>query len=147
MKAMTLTFVVLSLIGLGLLATPAAAINTCATNCSCTTSCATACLWVVPGGPFDPDDPDPGPEILAENCGEYGLCVGAPGCGGTCQALSCTNTWTGTSGNDTYGGTANRECINGLGGNDYLNGESGTDWVDGGAGTDTCIGETTLNCP
>ncbi len=123
------------------LASPAFAINTCATKCNCTVSCSTSCLYTV----HPPPDYDP--VILAENCGEYGICIGSASCPpGDCPAQSCTTTINGTSGNDTLNGGSARECINGLGGNDTIDGNAGDDRIDCGSGTDTASGDSGNDC-
>lgn len=124
-------------------AAPVSAINTCATICNCTVSCATSCLWTEKTGVF----PDVEIIILAENCGEYGVCVGTSSCSTPgCPAQNCTTTINGTSGNDTLNGGSARECIYGLDGNDTIDGNAGDDHLYGGYGTDTIYGDSGNDC-
>jgi Ca2+-binding RTX toxin-like protein len=121
---------------------PLAAIDTCATNCHCEVSCSTECLagyWVhtYPEWTF---------VTTAENCGEYGVCIGSGTCPGDCPAQSCTTTLNGTAGNDSLNGGSARECINGLGGNDTIDGNAGDDRITCGPGTDTAFGDSGNDC-
>jgi len=128
-------------VGFVVLASPAAAIDTCATNCNCTVSCATSCLY----GQFFPEPI--GFQTYAENCGEYGICSGSASCPpGNCPAQSCTTTWNGTSGNDTFNGGSARECAHGNAGNDTLDGNAGDDRLWGDDGTDTLYGDSGNDC-
>jgi hypothetical protein len=122
---------------------PLAAINTCATNCNCTVACSTTCIEAHWEGVW----PDREYVIDAENCGEYGVCVGSYSCPDpTCPAQSCTTTINGTSGNDTLNGGSARECIYGNDGNDTIDGNAGDDHLYGGNGTDTLYGDSGNDC-
>jgi Ca2+-binding RTX toxin-like protein len=132
-------------VGFVVLATPASAINTCATNCNCTVSCATSCLWAG----FEGTGEFKEWVIYAENCGEYGLCAGQGSCVTSppgCPAQACTTTWNGGSGNDTYNGGSARECLNGNAGNDTIDGNAGDDTINGNDGTDTLYGDSGNDC-
>jgi Ca2+-binding RTX toxin-like protein len=122
---------------------PLSAINTCATNCNCTVSCSTECLVTHWEGVW----PDRELVVDAENCGEYGVCIGSASCPDpSCPAQSCTNTINGTAGNDTLNGGSARDCIYGFGGNDTIDGNAGDDHIYCGAGTDTAYGDSGHDC-
>lgn len=130
-------------VGIVALATPASAINTCATICNCTVSCATECLW----GQLNRVTFEF--EIYAESCGEYGLCSGQGSCVSSppgCPAQTCTTTINGTAGGDTINGGSARECIHGNGGNDTIDGGAGDDMIWGDDGTDTLTGNSGNDC-
>jgi Ca2+-binding RTX toxin-like protein len=132
-------------VGVVFLATPASAINTCATICNCTVVCGTSCLWAG----FEGTGENREWVIYAESCGEYGLCQGQGTCVGVpefCPAQSCTTTWNGTSGADTKFGGAARECLIGYGGNDVIDGGAGDDHIYGNDGTDTLYGNSGNDC-
>jgi hypothetical protein len=131
--------------GFVVLATPASAINTCANICNCTVGCSTSCIYSEWVGEW----PDRELVVIAENCGEYGLCSGQGTCGGqpgNCPAQACTTTWNGGSGGDTKFGGAAHECLNGNGGNDTIDGGAGDDTIHGNAGTDTLTGNSGNDC-
>jgi hypothetical protein len=136
---------VLVVVGVAFAATPASAINTCATICNCTVTCSTSCLWAGPEGTGENKEW----VIYAESCGEYGVCAGQGSCGGVpgnCPAQACTSTWNGTSGGDTKFGGAAHECLNGLAGNDTIDGGAGDDTIHGNDGTDTLTGNSGNDC-
>jgi hypothetical protein len=145
MKPKHFVLIAVLAVGVAFIATPASAINTCATICNCTVACSTSCVvseWV---GEW----PDRELIITANNCGEYGLCTGSATCPpgpGPCPAQACTTTWNGTSGGDTKLGGAAHECLNGLGGNDTIDGGAGDDTIQGGDGTDTLTGNSGNDC-
>lgn len=126
--------------GFVFVASPASAIDTCATICHCEIDCSTSCFY----GQFFPEPI--GLQVYAENCGEYGKCAGAASCPGDCPAQSCTTTWNGTSGNDTFNGGSARECAYGKAGNDTLDGNAGDDRLYGEDGTDTLYGDSGNDC-
>jgi len=128
-------------VGFVFLASPASAINTCATICDCTVNCSTSCLYAK----FFPEPI--GYQVYAENCGEYGVCPGTANCPiPNCPAQACTTTWNGGSGNDTYNGGSARECLHGNGGNDTIDGNAGDDTIHGNGGTDTLYGDSGNDC-
>jgi len=130
-------------VGFVVLATPASAINTCATICDCTVTCSTSCLW----GQLNHETWEF--ETYAENCGEYGICSGQGSCVTSppnCPAQACTTTWNGGSGNDTKNGGSARECLHGNGGNDTIDGGAGDDMIWGDDGTDTLTGNSGNDC-
>lgn len=131
--------------GIVVLASPASAINTCATICHCAVACSTSCLYAGWEGTW----PDREFVIWAESCGEYGLCEGTGTCLGSpagCPAQRCTTIIYGTNGSDTLNGGSARECIYGFGGNDVLDGNAGDDILYGGDGDDTLYGGTGNDC-
>jgi hypothetical protein len=135
------------IVGFVALASPAplSAFNSCEFICNCTVSCSTECL----ANHWEGVWPDRYLVVDAENCGEYGVCVGTGSCEpqpGNCPAQACTTTITGTSGNDTLNGGSARECIYGLGGNDTIDGNAGDDTIYCGAGTDTAFGDSGNDC-
>lgn len=135
----------LLVVGFVFMATPASAIDTCATICNCTVSCSTACLFAGWEGVW----PDREWVIWAETCGEYGLCSGQGVCApqpSNCPARACTTTWNGTSGPDTKNGGSAHECLNGLGSGDTIDGKAGDDTIHGNDGTDTLLGDSGNDC-
>jgi Ca2+-binding RTX toxin-like protein len=130
-------------VGFVVLATPASAINTCATNCNCTVDCSTSCLW----GQLNHATWEF--EVYAESCGEYGVCSGQGTCFTSppnCPAQACTYIINGTSGNDTINGGSGRECIYGYAGIDVIDGGAGDDMLYGGDGGDVIHGNSGNDC-
>jgi Ca2+-binding RTX toxin-like protein len=121
-----------------LAASPAAAINTCPTNCHCAAACTDTCVIGTVQEGF---------ETLS--CEEWGVCIGSPSCGGpdpNCPARTCTSTINGNSSSETLNGGSDHECINGNGGDDTITGNAGDDTIHGGDGNDTMYGSSGNDC-
>jgi Ca2+-binding RTX toxin-like protein len=105
----------------------------CINECTCATSCDYACV-----------DGTAQTGLEWTTCGEWGRCIGSPGCTGLCT--TCGSTINGTSSSDTLNGGSAHECINGLAGDDTISGNAGDDTIHGGDGNDTIYGGSGNDC-